>query len=294
MSEQDPHSEKYVDPATGTETTGHEWDGIRELNTPMPLWWLYTFYGTVAFAAVYVVLYPAIPMVTSATSGVLGYASRASVEQEIAAVDAANAEATQRVAASSFEEILADPELTHYALKGGASVFATNCSTCHGAGGAGATGYPNLVDDDWLWGGKVEDIMMTVNHGINADDPDSRWAEMPAFGDDQMLDKAQIKAVVEQVRAMGGLEHDADLAAVGAPIFMEQCAGCHGDAGEGMIDLGAPTLSDPIWLYGKDRETLTATITHGRGGMMPAWNTLLSEAEVKKVALYVHSFGGGE
>ncbi|MEM9783293.1 MAG: cytochrome-c oxidase, cbb3-type subunit III [Pseudomonadota bacterium] len=294
MAKQDPHGGKPVDAVTGTETTGHEWDGIRELNTPMPLWWLYTFYATVVFAAIYCLLYPAVPLVSAATSGLLGYASRAEVEAEIATVDAGNSAATERVASASFDEIRADPELAHFALKGGASVFRTNCSTCHGAGGAGSMGYPNLVDDDWIWGGDMEAIATTVRHGINASDPDSRYAEMPAFGDMEMLDDEQILAVAEQVRAMAGLEHDATLAAAGEGIFLEQCSACHGEAGEGMIDLGAPTLTDAIWLYGGDRASLVQTITHGRGGMMPAWNEILTEAEIKKVAIYVHSFGGGE
>ncbi|MEL6265927.1 MAG: cytochrome-c oxidase, cbb3-type subunit III [Pseudomonadota bacterium] len=283
-----------TDPVTGVSTTGHEWDGIKELNNPMPLWWLYIFYASVAFAAFYVVLYPAIPMVTGATAGMLGYASRASVEADIAAVDAANAAATERVAAASYDEIRSDAELSHFALRGGAAVFRTNCSQCHGAGGAGAVGYPNLLDDDWLWGGTLESIQTTIAAGINASHPDTRYAEMMAFGDLEILDDDQIAAVVEHVVSLSGGEHDGALAGTGAAVFAEQCSSCHGEGGEGIADLGAPTLNDAIWLYGGTREALTATIQHGRAGVMPSWDHALSEAEIKEVTLYVHALGGGE
>ncbi|MEM6487889.1 MAG: cytochrome-c oxidase, cbb3-type subunit III [Pseudomonadota bacterium] len=292
--DQAKHDGPEIDEATGTQTTGHVWDGIRELNTPMPLWWLYTFYATVVFALVWVVLYPAVPMVRTATSGILGYASRAEVEKAVALHQERNAERNSALAAADYDVIKGNPDLHRYALAAGAAVFKQNCSTCHGAGAAGARGYPNLLDDDWLWGGSIEAIADTVAYGVNADHPDSRYTEMPAFGDQKMLSKDEIAAVAEEVLALAGLEHDAALAAAGAETFAVNCSSCHGEEGQGMPELGAPALNDAIWLYGGDRETVLATITHGRAGMMPAWSTMLDEAEIKAVSLYVHALGGGE
>ncbi len=293
--------EKKHDPITGTETTGHEWDGIQELNNPLPRWWLWTFYITIIWGIIYTIAYPAWPLISSATPGLLGQSTRADVAADIAAVEAQNAALTERLEGAELVAVTADTELQDYAVKWGASIFANNCSQCHGRGAAGvqASGYPNLLDDAWLWGGTVEAIAYTVEHGIrNEQSLDSRWSEMPAF-DEVLLDE-EIDSVVHYVRNISGQEHDAALAAAGEAVFLDNCASCHGDNGEGMPDLGAPNLSDAIWLYGGSIETLTETVRWSRFGVMPAWSEEyrgaggLTDAEIKAVSLYVHQLGGGE
>lgn len=274
-------------------TTGHDWDGIREYDTPMPRWWVWTFYGTIVWGVLWMILFPAIPMINGATPGLLGYSSRQDVRDDIQAVADANAALDAKLVATELTEIAADPDLNRYATAGGAAVFRTYCAQCHGAGAAGAPGYPNLLDDSWLWGGTIEAIHQTVTHGIRWEaDLDTRLSEMPVFG--EMLEQAEIAQVVEYVLKLSGQEHDAALAAPGETVFLDNCAACHGDAGEGNVDLGAPTLSDAIWLYGGDRATVTETVTYSRAGAMPAWNTRLTEAQIRQVAAYVHQLGGGE
>lgn len=283
------------DEVAGIDTTGHEWDGIKELNNPLPRWWLWCFYGTIVWGIAYTIAYPAWPMINSATSGLLGYSTRAEVAEQIATVDAANAEVSMRLASADLTTLAQDDPAYRYGVAGGASVFLANCSQCHGSGAAGvqAGGYPNLLDDDWLWGGDLEAIEYTVRHGIrNEIDPDARWSEMPAFGD--ILDDQEIAATVEYVLSISGQDYDSGLAEQGAVLFQEQCSACHGDAGEGIREVGAPRLSDAIWLYGGDRDTVTETITYSRFGVMPPWGQRLDEAEIKAVTLYLHQLGGGE
>ncbi len=286
---------KEVDELSGVETTGHEWDGVKELNNPLPLWWLYTFYATVIWALLYTIAYPSWPLIDKAFGGVLGYSSRQQVMEDIAAHQEAQRVYVEKIDALDINEIGDDPELTEFALAGGAAIFRTYCSQCHGAGAAGAVGYPNLLDDDWLWGGTKDDIYQTIAHGIRSgDDDETRDSAMPAFGAEELLDKEQIAQVVEHVLALSGQEHDAALAEQGAVVFEENCASCHGEDGKGTPELGAPNLTDHIWLYGGDRETLTQTVTYARAGVMPAWLGRLSDAQIKQVALYVHSLGGGQ
>jgi cytochrome c oxidase cbb3-type subunit 3 len=279
------------------ETTGHEWDGIEELNNPLPRWWLWTFYATILWALIYTIFFPAWPLITGATPGVLGFSTRANVATEIARVEKANAPMRDRLVAADLAAIKDDPELLQFATSAGAAVFRTNCSQCHGSGAAGvqATGYPNLLDDDWLWGGAMEDIHTTITHGIrNTTDVDARYSQMPAFGVDGLLEAPQIDAVVHHVLAISGQEHDAALAAEGATVFAENCAACHTDAGTGDRTQGAPNLTDAIWLYGGTAADLTYTVANARFGVMPNWNQRLSEADIRSVALYVHGLGGGE
>ena len=284
-------SGRRIDPVTGTETTGHEWDGIEELNNPLPRWWLWTFYATVLWALIYVVLYPAWPLVTGATAGVLGWSTRADVAEEIAAVEAAQADMRTALTETGLGAVADDPVLTAFATRAGAAVFRTNCSQCHGAGAAGAKGYPNLLDDDWLWGGSPEAIATTIRHGIrNEDDPDARWSEMPAFG--EILERDQIATLAAHVRS---LPDGADpLAGAGGELFAENCAACHGDDARGDRGIGAPNLTDAIWLYGHSEDALVTLISEGPFGVMPAWGARLSEAEVRAAAIYVHGLGGGE
>ena len=284
-----------IDDATGIDTTGHDWDGIKELNNPLPRWWLWCFYGTIVWGVAYTIAYPAWPLINSATSGVLGYSTRAEVVEQIAAVDAQNAEGSMRLASAELAALAPDDPAYRYGVAGGASVFLANCSQCHGSGAAGvqAAGYPNLLDDDWLWGGTLEEIEYTVRHGIrNETDPDARWTEMPAYGD--IFSDEEIAASVEYVLALSGQEHDAVLAEQANELFLDNCAACHGDAGDGIREMGAPNLTDAIWLYGGDRATLTETITYSRFGVMPAWGQRLDETEIKAVTLYLHQLGGGE
>ncbi|MBO6559167.1 MAG: cytochrome-c oxidase, cbb3-type subunit III [Nisaea sp.] len=282
------------DAVTGVDTTGHEWDGIKELNNPLPRWWLWTFYITVIWSIGYWIVYPAWPLVSSYTEGMFGYSSRQEVMDRIAEAKEAQSAYLGKIESASLDEIRNDSELLNFALAGGRSAFAVNCSQCHGQGAQGFVGYPNLNDDEWIWGGKPEEIMQTINFGIRSAHDDTRFSQMPAFGKDGILERPQINAVVEYVLKLSGQEHDAALAGTGQEVFVEQCAACHGENGGGMRELGAPRLSDSIWLYGGDREALRETVTNARYGVMPAWTGRLDEATIKQLAVYVHSLGGGE
>jgi len=280
------------------ETTGHQWDGIEELNNPLPRWWVWVFYATIVWGIIYTILFPAWPLITQATPGVLGHSTRANAAAEIAMWDERTAETRALLVSTDLSAIAADPNLAAFAERAGAAVFRTNCATCHGSGAAGfeGKGYPNLLDDDWLWGGTMEDIYLTIAHGIrNTTDPDARYSQMPAFGVDQILEAEQIDQVVEHVLAISGQEHDAALAAAGATVWMDAgCNACHMDDGSGDRTQGAPNLSDAIWLYGGSRELIRESVYYARFGVMPNWNTRLSEDEIRAVAFYVHSRGGGE
>ncbi|UIJ73303.1 cytochrome-c oxidase, cbb3-type subunit III [Aurantimonas sp. HBX-1] len=287
--------EKEVDAATGVETTGHVWDGIRELDNPMPRWWLWTFYATIAFAAVYTVLYPAWPLVNSATTGLLGWSSRADLRTEISAVDMLNVDRETAIQTTDVSKIAASPELRQYAVAAGRAAFKVNCVQCHGSGAQGGPGYPNLNDDAWIWGGTIEEIHLSIQHGIRyGADEATRYSEMPAFGRDGILDRAQISDVAWYVRQLSGQEADAAGAERGAPLFAENCAACHGESGEGMREMGAPRLNDAIWLYGGSHEEIARQVTLPRHGVMPGWEDRLGEGTVKELAVYVHSLGGGE
>ncbi len=274
-------------------TTGHEWDGIREYDKPMPRWWLYTFYLCIIFAFGYMIAYPAIPLLKGATPGLLGYASRTEVAEHIAEVNAKNHEIETQLLSTPLEEISADADLVRFATAGGGAVFRTYCAQCHGEGAQGAKGYPNLQDDDWLWGGDLAAIETTVRHGIRHEaDEDTRYSEMPKFG--EFMEKTEIAALAEYVLQVSGRDHDAALATTGQPLFEENCVACHAEQATGDREQGAPNLADAIWLYGRERETITATITNSRFGVMPAWQGRITEAQIKQVTFYVHQLGGGE
>lgn len=284
---------KEVDQASGVETTGHEWDGIKELNNPLPRWWLWTFYGCIVWAVGYTVLYPAWPLVSSATSGLLGYSSRTDFAQTMAAVQDANSGIVSRIAQAPVEEILADPELARFATAAGASAYKVNCSQCHGTGAAGGPGYPNLNDDAWIWGGTIGEIYTTIAHGVRSPtDPDTRYNIMPNFGADELLDPASIKQVAAYVAELSGVE-GATGTPEGAQLFVDNCAACHGEGGVGMPEIGGPDLTDRIWLYEGSLEAITAQIERPRHGMMQAWSEKLDDATIKELAVYVHSLGGG-
>lgn len=286
-------SDKKIDTETGVETTGHEWDGIRELNNPLPRWWLWTFYATIVWGIGYTIAYPAWPMISGATSGVLGFSTRGEVASDIASHEARNADLVTALNQVDMTSIAAPSDLHRYAVARGGAVFRAQCSQCHGQGAAGSTGYPNLLDNDWLWGGDQEAISHTIRHGVrNETDADARYSEMPAFGD--MLEPGEIEAVVEHVISLSAEGYDVALAEAGSQVFADNCAACHGGDGTGNRDMGAPNLADAIWLYGGDRADLTETVKNARFGVMPAWGQRLTEEDVRAVAVYVHSLGGGE
>lgn len=279
------------------ETTGHQWDGIEEYNNPLPRWWVWIFYATIVWGIWYTIAYPAWPLIQGATQGYLGQDTRADVAAEIKSFDDANAEIKAKLVGADLNGIAGDEALASYAQRAGAAVFKTNCAQCHGAGAAGvqSLGYPNLLDDDWLWGGTMEDIHLTVTHGIrNTTDPDARYSEMPKFGADQLLEEAQIGDVVEHVLKLSGQEHDAAKATAGQQLFVDNCSACHMEDGSGDRTQGAPKLSDAVWLYGGTREAIHESIYFARFGVMPDWNERLSEDEIRAVSFYVHGLGGGE
>lgn len=284
-----------LDKVTGTMTTGHEWDGVKELNSPLPRWWLWTFYASIVWAVGYWLVYPSWPLVSSYSQGLTGWTARQAIIGDMADLKASRGPMVDKLAATPVNEIVNDPNLLAFARAQARPIFAENCAPCHGAGAAGAKGFPNLNDDEWLWGGKLDDIALTIRHGVRATDAKSRVGGMPAFGRDGMLKRPEIETVAQYVRSFAGLPVDpkADLAA-GKKIFADNCAACHGETGEGNRELGAPNLNNAIWLYGSDTAAIVEGLWNGRNGMMPAWSTRLDDNTIKALAVYVHTFGGGE
>jgi cytochrome c oxidase cbb3-type subunit 3 len=288
------NEEKEIDKVTGIETTGHEWDGIKELNKPLPRWWLWTFYVCIAWSLVYFVLYPSWPTLSGYTKGTLGYSQRATVSAEVQAAKQAHAGNRDLIAKTPLADIATQPELLRFTLGAAKIPFAENCAPCHGRGAQGSVGYPNLADDDWIWGGKIEDIYKTIQHGIRWSGDDTRVSDMPRYGLDQLLEPAQINDAAEYVLSLAGKATDNVAADRGKVVFAEQCAACHGEAGKGNPELGAPNLTDQVWLYGSDKQAILTTIRTGRGGRMPSWSGRLDPVMVKALAVYVHSLGGGQ
>jgi cytochrome c oxidase cbb3-type subunit 3 len=278
------------DEVTGRETTGHEWDGVRELNTPLPRWWVNLFYVTIAWAIGYMVFYPSLPWV----QGWFGYWSRAELTRSLDDQRAQRAGFVSRIERTDLAAIRTDPELLNFALAGGRQVFADNCAPCHGAGGAGAVGYPNLADDDWLWGGTLSDIHRTIGYGIRNADPNSRVSQMPRYGLDGILKPEEISAVADFVLSLSGSVPSSAATSAGGVLFADNCVPCHGEKGEGNQELGAPRLDDRIWLYGGDRASVVRSIANARAGAMPAWEGRLDPATIKMLAVYVHALGGGK
>jgi cytochrome c oxidase cbb3-type subunit 3 len=285
-----------VDRISGQTTTGHSWDGISELNTPLPRWWLWTFYITIVWAIGYMILFPAIPLITTHTKGLLGYSSRAQVAEEIERLRATRMRTSAALETASLADIKANPDLLRIAMAQGRAAFGDNCAACHGSGGQGATGYPALVDDKWLWGGTLEDIQQTILHGIRwSPSKETRVGEMLAFGKTGVLKKDEIDILADHVRALSGLAPEkAANVEPAKKLFAENCAACHGDAGKGNPQLGAPNLTDNIWTFGGDKAAIVESITNGRAGVMPAWTGRLDATTVKALTVYVHSLGGGQ
>ncbi len=286
---------KEIDSVTGVETTGHVWDGdLRELNKPLPKWWLYVLYATIVWSIGYWIVYPAWPTLNGYTKGVFDYSQRGEVSKEVAAAKAAQAKYFEQIAATSLADIEKNQELLPFVMAGGAAVFGDKCGPCHGKGGGGAVGYPNLNDDDWLWGGSPEAIERTIQVGIRSGHAEARDMAMPRFGLDGMLKAAEITDTAQYVLSLTG--HSTDAAAVdrGSKLFADNCAACHGETGQGNQDVGAPNLTDGIWLYGGKLADVQKTIETGRGGVMPYWGDRLDPVTIKMLAAYVHSLGGGK
>lgn len=289
---------KDIDGHSGVETTGHSWDGIKELNNPLPRWWLYVWYITIIWAVVYMILMPAIPALPGLgtnTTGVRNHSDRDMVAVAVAELKTARVEQSATLLEASLEEIETDRDLQQFALAMGESLFGDNCATCHGAGGRGAIGYPTLADDVWLWDGTLDGIEYTLRHGIRHDDDlDTRFSLMPAFGRDKLLSADEIEALTEHVLMISGQAADTEEAKIGAGLFSVQCASCHGDMGQGDRSQGAPNLTDAEWLYGSSESAIYATIYNARNSHMPAWQERLDDASIKALAVYVHTLGGGE
>jgi cytochrome c oxidase cbb3-type subunit 3 len=286
---------KEVDPITGTATTGHEWDGIHELNTPLPRWWLWLFYACIVWAFGYWIVYPAWPLITTSTQGITGWHARSAVLVDLQELKQQRGAMMDKLGSASLAEIAGNPQLLDFARAVGRTAFADNCAPCHGAGGGGGKGYPNLNDDDWLWGGKLTDIQNTITHGARSTDDKGHQGNMPAFGRDNILKPNEISAVADFVRSLSGLptEAGADLA-LGKKVFADNCVACHGPDGKGNREIGSANLTDKIWLYGSDKDTIMQGIQNGRGGVMPTWGGRLSETTIKALTVYVWTFGGGE
>ena len=282
------------DAATGRDTTGHEWDGIKELNTPLPKWWLYVLYASCVYAVIWWVLYPSWPWVNTYFGGILGYNQREALDERIAEAAAERAGWQEQVAAASLEEIRGDPQLMTVAFSGGQAAFSDNCAPCHGLGAAGQGPYPSHADDAWIWGGSLEEIHDTIAYGVRSDHPETRFNMMPRYGVDGILEREQIGQVAEYVRSLSGPSEDPEAVEAGASIFAEHCAACHGEDGQGLPELGAPDLSDQIWLYGGAKDEIMAQVHNPRHGVMPAWIGRLDPETIKSLTIYVHALGGGQ
>jgi len=283
-----------LDAATGVTTTGHEWDGIEELNNPLPRWWLWAWYASIIWAVAYWIMYPAWPLINSATPGLAGWNARSAVQVQLADLQKIREQTAMKIANASLEQIEQSPDLLSLARAQGRVAFADNCAPCHGAGGGGAVGYPNLNDDQWLWGGTLEEIQQTILYGARSTDERGHAGNMPAFGRDGILTRAQISQVAGYVRVLAGIEQPGPTTEQAKEIFMANCAACHGEEGKGNKELGAPNLTANIWLYGPEKSVIEEGIYSGRGNVMPAWAGRLDPTTIKALTVYVHTLGGGQ
>ena len=280
--------------AFGKPTAELEWDGIRKLDMPPPRWWVLTFWGCFLFALAWWVLYPSWPGTRSYFPGLLGYDQRAVVARQIAAAEADRAWASAEIGQiAQLDQVRSNPQLLQYAVNAGGVAFANNCAPCHGLGGAGQGFFPSLADDEWIWGGTLEDIQYTVTHGIRNGSEGARDSQMPRFGVDQILTREQIADVTQYVLSLTGQAEDTEAVTRGETVFVENCVACHGEGGVGMAEMGAPALNDAIWLYGGGAADIAAQIHNPRHGVMPAFGQRFDETTVKMLTIYVHSLGGG-
>ena len=283
------------DPVSGRETTGHEWNGIKELDTPVPRGVLMFLIVTHVWAIAWWFFVPAWPLGTTYTKGLLGVDQRQTVEARVVEAQRERADWTSRIETESYDAILADEALMQTVRSTGRQLFGDNCAACHGRDGKGRANYPDLTDDDWLWGGGPELIEQTMRVGINTRHPESRIGQMPAFGRDEMLDREQVRSVAAYVYSLTHPDYstpeNVDRIEAGREVFLTTCAACHGENAEGNRDVGAPNLTDSYWVYGGDLDTIIASVHGGRQGHMPTWDERLTTAEIRTLALYVHDLG---
>ena len=282
------------DPATGRATTGHEWNGIEELETPIPRVVIFFLTVTTLFAIGYWILMPAWPLGVTYTKGLLGIDQRAVVTKQVEDAAATRAVWTGRIAEASLQDIAADPDLMNHVRETGRTLFIDNCSACHGTRGTGGPGFPNLAARAWLWGGEPDTIAETIRIGINSTNEETRVSQMMAFGRDGVLNDRQVRAVAAYVRSLSDLPmgaSDKALVEDGKQVFADNCVACHGEDGHGSTDVGAPNLTDATWIYGSDAQTVFTTIYSGRQGHMPHWEGRLSPVDIKILALYVGTLG---
>jgi cytochrome c oxidase cbb3-type subunit 3 len=295
MADIDKKPEK--DLLSGVETTGHDWDGIKELNNPAPRWWLWVFIVTIVWSGWYWVVYPAWPTLTGHTEGKYAWTQYRQLEQSQGEIKAVRAGYLEKMKGLSLEDIRKAPELYEFARAGGSMSFKENCAACHGTGAQGrVAGFPNLNDDDWLWGGTLDDIYKTIRVGVNSGHDEQRGTQMPAFGRDGLLKREEIKDVTKFVHELHkGDKADKNEAYVrGEALFATNCASCHGATGEGNTEVGAPRLNDEIWLWGGDENAIQNTVTNAHTGVMPTWEHRLDDDTIKMLSIYVHSLGGGK
>ncbi|MCC6597291.1 MAG: cytochrome-c oxidase, cbb3-type subunit III [Alphaproteobacteria bacterium] len=286
------------DPHTGYKTTGHEWNGIKELNTPIPRAILLFIIVTHLFALGYWIFMPAWPLGDTYTKGLLGADQKKRVEKEVAEAAMSRQAALEAIERQDYNTIVNDLHLMALVRENGKTLFRDNCSACHGAQGQGQSGFPSLADNDWLWGNSPEQIAKTIRVGVNADHPESRSSEMLAFGRDQLLQRGDVLDLVSYIESLSGKvpknadsadSADSDGIALpkGQSIFAENCATCHGADAKGSTETGAPDLTDDIWIYGAGSDTIFHTIWDGRKGVMPSWDGRLTPLQQKILTLYV-------
>ena len=289
-------NENQKDAISGVETTGHEWDGLKELNNPAPRWWLWVFLLTVIWSVWYWVVYPAWPTMAGWTTGKYGWTQHHELKSSQAEILALRGKFQEHIHTSSLEQIQHDPDLYEFARAGGAAAFKENCAACHGTGAEGRKGYPNLNDDDWLWGGSLEQIYKTIRVGVRSGHPEEHNTIMPSFGRDGILKPQQVEDVAEYVTHL----HEGIKAAKsesflrGQEVFSANCSSCHGKNGEGNQEIGAPKLNDEIWLYGGRKEDIYDSVTTAHAGVMPTWEGRLPDDTIKELVIYLHSLGGGK
>ncbi len=290
-----PHARSKTNGFVDPETTGHDWDGIEEFRNPDPSWLRVLFYICVFFALTYWILYPSWP--TPDDQGALQWSSTKELEEDLISIDKVRQKYQQQFDKASFEQIFQDSQLLQFAMTGGRSAFNNNCAMCHGIGGGGHPGYPNLTAGAWLWGGSIDDIYTTIKYGIRSGHPDGRDSQMPSLGKDGVLKAEEVVMLAHYVMDIGGLLEDQSNTydkAKASQLFAANCSSCHGGDGKGNHDVGAPDLTDAIWLYGSDYETIYDVIYNGRGGVMPYWTGKLSDSTIHQLAVYVHQLGGGK
>lgn len=276
---------------TGYLTTGHEWNGIKELNTPVPRLVYFFLILTALFSFGYWVLMPAWPVGVTYTKGLLGLDDRQNVQDSLKQAALSRDQWTKKVETDSYATIQADPRLMNIVRQSGRTLFGDNCAACHGFNAKGGPGFPDLTTSSWLWGGDPAAIAETIRVGINSTHPDTRVSQMPAFGHDQMIPSADVDNVVAFVQTLSNPSAVKDAkpgqVEAGKAVFAANCATCHGDDGKGKADLGAPNLTDKSWIYGSDKQSILNTVWSGRQGRMPTWENRLTQLDRKILALYL-------